>query len=51
MDIILVFKVLFLGFIEGLMEFLFIFSIGYLILFGYLIDFYLGLGCVFEVVI
>ena len=51
MDIISVLKALFLGFIEGLTEFLPISSTGHLILFGHLIDFHSGSGCVFEVVI
>lgn len=51
MDIISVLKALFLGFIEGLTEFLPISSTGHLILFGHLIDFHSDSGRVFEVVI
>ncbi len=45
------FKALFLGFVEGLTEFLPISSTGHLILFGHLIDFHSDANKVFEVVI
>ena len=51
MENIEIFKALFLGFIEGLTEFLPISSTGYLILFGHMIDFQSDDGRVFEVVI
>lgn len=51
MENIEVFKALFLGFIEGLTEFLPISSTGHLILFGNIIDFQSDDGRVFEVVI
>ncbi len=46
-----VIKALFLGFVEGLTEFLPISSTGHLILFGHIIDFHSDGGRVFEVVI
>ena len=44
MDIISVLKTLFLGFIEGLTEFLSTSSTDHLVLFGYLINFYSDSG-------